>query len=194
MTTGVFGGAFDPPHVGHLALVRGALDRFGFERLLVVPAGDPPHKRVATPASVRFRLAELAFAGLPGAELSPIELEAGGPRFTVETLRRLAESPDELTLLIGADQFAGFLAWRDPETILELAQLAVASRPGYGEQELRTVLAALPSPGRVCFFSIPAHPVSSDEIRARVREGLSVDELVPAAVGEEIERLGLYRG
>jgi nicotinate-nucleotide adenylyltransferase len=193
VTTGVFGGAFDPPHLGHLALVRGALERFDFERLLVVPVGDPPHKTVATPAEIRCRLAELAFAGMPQLEISRIELEPGGPRFTIDTLRLLSESHDDLTLLVGADQFAGFRNWREPDAILELARLAVASRPGYEEEALSPVLAALVQPERVSFFPIPAHPVSSEQIRARAHDGLPIDDLIPSAVAAEIARLGLYK-
>ena len=193
MTVGVFGGAFDPPHFGHVALVRAALEHFGFERILVVPAGNPPHKEVATPAGIRARLAELAFAGIAEAEISLLELAPGGPRYTVDTLRRLRERYDDLTLLVGADQFAGFLRWREPDRVLELATLAVANRPGYDDEELQPVLAALDRPERVSFFSIPAHPVSSQEIRERARAGLPIDDLVPRPVAVEIDRLGLYR-
>ena len=193
MTCAVFGGAFDPPHLGHVALVRAALEHFGFERVLVVPAGDPPHKAVATPAKIRAQLAGLAFADIPQAEISPLELAPGGPRYTVDTLQRLRESYDDLTLLVGADQFAGLLGWREPNTILELAALAVANRPGCDNQELRSVLAALDRPERVTFFAIPAHPISSQEIRARVHDGLPIDNLVPRSVADEIDRRGLYR-
>ena len=193
MTTGILGGAFDPPHFGHLALAREALERFDFEPLLVVPAGDPPHKTVATPAEIRCRMAELAFADMPRVEISRIELEPGGPRYTVDTLRLLKESHDDLTVLVGADQFAGFRSWREPDTILELARLAVASRPGYEEEALSAVLVTLARPERVSFFPIPAHPVSSEQIRARVRDGLPIDDLVPSAVVVEIARLGLYQ-
>jgi len=193
VTSAVFGGAFDPPHLGHVALVESALEQFGFERVLVVPAGDPPHKAVSTPAEIRAHLAELAFAGVARVEISPIELEPDGPRYTIETLRRLSESYNDLALLVGADQFAGFLGWREPEAILELASLAVASRPGYDHDELRPVMAALDRPERVVFFSIPPHPVSSREIRARARDGLTIDDLVPRSVAAEIARLGLYK-
>lgn len=193
MTTGVFGGAFDPPHLGHISLVRGALERFDFECLLVVPAGDPPHKTVATPAEIRCRMTELAFAGIPQLEISRIELESSGLRYTVDTLRLLRESHDDLTLLVGADQFAGFRSWHEPDAILELARLAVASRPGYEEEALSPVLAALAQPERVSFFPIPAHPVSSEQIRARVREGLPIGDLVPSEVVAEITDLGLYK-
>lgn len=193
MTVAVFGGAFDPPHLGHVALVRAALAQFGFERVLVMPAGDPPHKAVLTPAEIRAHLAEIAFAGIARVEISPIELEPGGPRYTIETLRHLSESCDELALIVGADQLVGFLGWREPEAILELASLAVASRSGYDDEELQPVLAKLARPERVTFFPIPAHPISSNEIRARVRDSLPIDDLVPSAVAAEINRLGLYR-
>lgn len=193
MTVAVFGGAFDPPHLGHVALVRAAFEHFGFERVLVVPAGDPPHKAVSTPAEIRAHLAELAFTGIARVEISPIELEPDGPRYTIETLRRLSESYDDLALLVGADQFAGFLGWREPEAILKLASLAVASRPGYDYEELRPVLATLDRPERVFFFSIPPHPVSSREIRARARDGVPIDDLVPRSVAAEINRLDLYQ-
>lgn len=192
MTVAVFGGAFDPPHLGHVALVRGALEHFDFERVLVVPAGDPPHKAVSTPTEIRAHLAELAFAGIARAEISLIELEPGGPRYTIETLRQLSESYDDLTLLVGADQFADFFGWREPDAILELASLAVATRPGYDDEGLRPVMAALARPERVTFFPIPALPISSNEIRARVRDGRSINALVPNSVAAEIARLGLY--
>lgn len=192
MSVAVFGGAFDPPHLGHVALVRAALERFDFERVLVVPAGNPPHKKVATSAEIRARLAGLAFRDIPAVEISTVELEPAGPRYTVDTLRRLGERYDDLTLLVGADQFAGFLHWREPNTILQLAALAVASRPGCDDEALEPVLAALERPKRVTLFTIPPHPVSSHEIRTRVRDGMPIDDLVPLLVAAEIDRLGLY--
>jgi nicotinate-nucleotide adenylyltransferase len=193
MSVAVFGGAFDPPHLGHVALVRTALEQFGFERTLIVPAGDPPHKKVFTSADIRAHLTEMAFGDIPTVDISTVELEPGGPRYTVDTLRRLGEKYDDLTLLVGADQFAGFLHWREPNTILELAALAVANRSGCDDEKLGPVIAALERPERVSFFSIPPHPISSHEIRARVSGGRPIDGLVPLCVAAEIDRLGLYR-
>jgi nicotinate-nucleotide adenylyltransferase len=193
MSVAVFGGAFDPPHLGHLALVRAALEQFGFERVLVVPAGAPPHKKVVASADIRAHLAELAFSDIAQVEISTVELEPDGARYTVDTLLRLGEKYDDLTLLVGADQFAGFLRWREPNTILELAALAVASRPGCDDEKFGPVLAALERPEQVALFSIPPYPVSSHEIRVRVRGGLPIDDLVPRPVAAEIDRLGLYR-
>lgn len=193
MSVALFGGAFDPPHLGHVTLVQHALTHFGFDRLLVVPAGDPPHKEVATAADVRARLAHLAFDPIGRVELCPVELKPGGPRYTIETLRWARERYEDLTLLVGADEFADFLHWREPDEILRLAPVAVATRPGVSEHEFESVLAALPRPERIVFFTIPAYSVSSSEVRRRIHQGRPFDHLVPRAVAAEIERLGLYR-
>jgi nicotinate-nucleotide adenylyltransferase len=193
VSVGVFGGVFDPPHLGHVALVQQALARYRFERLLVITAGDPPHKPVRLPAAERARLAELAFLPIPRVEMSDLELSGKGPHYTVDTLRRVRKRFGEPTLLIGADELASFLDWREPETILELATVAVASRPGTSEQDLAPVLAALARPERVSLFPIPSFAVCSREIRELVRAGRPIDHLVPRAVAGEIERLGLYR-
>lgn len=193
MSIALFGGAFDPPHLGHVTLVQHALIRFGFHRLLVVPAGDPPHKEVTAAAELRLGLSHLAFDPIGRVEICTVELDPGGPRYTVDTLRWAGERYEDLTLLLGADEFADFLSWREPDTILELAKVAVATRPGVSEHELDGVMAALVRPERVTFFAIPAYSVSSSEVRRRIHEGRPYDHLVPRAVAAEIERLGLYR-
>lgn len=194
MTTGVFGGAFDPPHLGHLALVREALAHFGLERLVVVVTGDPPHKRVETDAETRFGLAEVAFGGLPGVELSRHELERPGPSYTVDTARWAAERWGDVVFLVGADEFAGFASWKSPDEVLEHVRLGVATRPGYPPERLRPVLEGLRRPDRVELFEIPAVDVSSTEIRARAVHGEAVAGLVPPAVARRIVELDLYHG
>ncbi|HXV56471.1 MAG TPA: nicotinate (nicotinamide) nucleotide adenylyltransferase [Gaiellaceae bacterium] len=194
MTTGVFGGAFDPPHLGHVALVREALARFGLERLVVVVTGDPPHKRVETDAETRFGLAELAFGGLPGVELSRHELERPGPSYTVDTARWAEERWGDVVFLVGADEFAGFASWKAPDEILEHVRLGVATRPGYPRERLRPVLEELRRPDRVELFEIPAVDVSSTEIRTRAARGEPVAGLVPAEVARRIVELDLYHG
>ena len=127
MRIGVFGGEFDPPHLGHLAVVRAARDQLALDRLLVMPTGHPPHRDASpTPAEDRLRMAQLAFAGEPGVEVSRIELDREGPSYTVETLRALAPL-GELVLIVGADQ-CDLRSWREPDEILQLASLAVAPR------------------------------------------------------------------
>jgi nicotinate-nucleotide adenylyltransferase len=181
--TGLLGGAFDPPHAGHVALLRDARAHFAFERVVVLVVADPGHKDVVTDASVRFTLAQAAF---PGEE---VERDAH-PR-TIDMLRE--RQFDDPVFLVGADQFADFLSWKDPDGVLELTRLGVATRPGYERNRLERVLAELARPDRVSFFEIEPVDVSSRDIRARVARNRPIDGLVPPAVAREIERLGLYR-
>lgn len=176
MGIGLFGGAFDPPHNGHVALAEAAGLELGLDRLVVLVSENPAHRRVYAASGARLRLAAAAF---PGRE---VELDPFGR--TVDLLR--ARSFDDPVFLIGADQFAGFGSWKEPEAVLELARLGVAARRGY----------PLPSncrSDRVSLFSIPAVDVSSTEVRRRVAAGEPIDDLVPEAVAALIEELGLYR-
>jgi nicotinate-nucleotide adenylyltransferase len=186
LTTGVLGGAFDPPHAGHLALARAAVERFALDRLLVRVVADPGHKEVGTPAEVRLRLAEIAFADVPGAVVS---LEPHGR--TVDALEALAL--DDPVFVIGADELAGFLEWKDPQRVLDLARLAVGTRPGVEMPLLDEVLRAIGRPDRITVFPIPPHPISSTALRARAAAGAPLVPYVPEAVAREVERLGLYR-
>jgi nicotinate-nucleotide adenylyltransferase len=193
MTTGILGGAFDPPHNGHLVLADEAIRHFGLARLVVVVTGDPPHKRVEADAETRYRLAEAAFAGRPGVELSRVELERPEPSYTVDTARWAAERYGEAVFVVGADEFAGFLSWYEPNGVLEHVRLGVATRPGYPRERLERVLARLDRPDRVELFTIRALPVSSTEIRERVAHGEPIDDLVPSGVAALVRELGLYR-
>ncbi|HXF98410.1 MAG TPA: nicotinate-nicotinamide nucleotide adenylyltransferase [Gaiellaceae bacterium] len=184
---GILGGAFDPPHVGHVALARAALERLGLERLLVLVAADPGHKPTHAPAEARLEMARAAFAGLPGVE---VELDLH-PR-TIDSLE--ARGVRDAVLVLGADELADFPGWKDPEGVLERVRLAVAARPGVPDERVREARARLSQPGRVTFFAVEPHPVSSTEIRARVARGEPVDGLVPPAVAAVIARRGLYRG
>ncbi len=191
--TGLLGGAFDPPHNGHVALAECALQHFSLERLVVMVTGDPPHKRTTTGRWERFALAQAAFAGLRKIELSAHELERPGPSFTVDTVRWAAGLWPDVVFLVGADEFADFLSWKDPDGVIEAARLGVATRPGHATERLEAVRASLDRPDRVEYFEIPAIPISSSQIRSLVARGEPVDELVPGRVAREIERLGLYR-
>lgn len=191
-TTGLLGGAFDPPHNGHLVVAREALRQLELDRLVVVVTGAAPHKSVATPATVRLRLAELAFADLENSEVSGIELDRGGPSYTLDTVRWARKLYGETTFIVGADEFASFLDWHEPEGVLEAAHLAVATRPGFTQDVLEPVLAKLARPERVHFFTIPDVPISSREIRRRISQGLSVEGLVPESVGRALAELDVY--
>jgi nicotinate-nucleotide adenylyltransferase len=186
MNVGILGGAFDPPHVGHVELARRGIERFDLDRLLVRVVEEPGHKDVATAPQIRLFLAELAFAPLDEAEVSLDPF----PR-TVDSLEALAL--DDPVFLVGADEFASFLAWKEPERVLDLARLGVATRPGVDRASLDDVLARLGRPDRVGFFEIDPLPVSSSDIRGRLAAGGSISGLVPPPVEAEIARLGLYR-
>jgi len=174
--TGILGGAFDPPHVGHVALADAAERALGLERIDVVVVADPGHKGVHAPAETRLELARLAF---PGREVT-LDHHAR----TVDMLR--AGRWSDPVFLIGADQYLDFPAWKEPDAVLALARLGVAARPGFP-------LSGQPS-DRVRFFEFDPVPVSSSEIRALVALGEPIDGLVPPAVAEAIARLGIYRG
>jgi nicotinate-nucleotide adenylyltransferase len=194
MTVGLLGGTFDPPHNGHVALARRALEALGLERLVVVPVGEAPHKPVGTDAQTRFRLAEAAFAGVPRTELSRVELEREGRSYTVDTaVWAEREHGDDVVLLLGADEFADFPAWHEPDRILEHVRLAVATRPGIPHDRLEAVRAGLRHPDRVTFFDLEPIPISSRDLRDRVARGEPIAGLVPPPVARVIEEVGLYR-
>ncbi|HZO61758.1 MAG TPA: nicotinate-nicotinamide nucleotide adenylyltransferase [Gaiellaceae bacterium] len=173
---GLLGGAFDPPHNGHVALADAAERQLGLDAVVVVVAADPGHKEVHAPAEDRLELARLAFPGR--------EVVLDGHARTVDLLRE-RRWPDPV-FLIGADEYLDFPTWKEPETVLELARLGVATRPGFTLPE--------PPPERVAFFEIEPLPVSSREIRALVARGKPIDGLVPAAVAAAIAGRGLYHG
>ena len=185
VTVGILGGAFDPPHDGHVGLAIRAVRHFALDRLLVRVVEHPGHKAVEASASDRLALATVAFADL---ELAEVALDPFAR--TVDSLEALAL--DDPIFLVGADEFASFPGWKQPERVLELARLGVATRPGFARATLDEVLAQLTHPERVELFEIDPYAISSSEIRERVERGESLDSLVPAGVAEEIERRGLY--
>jgi nicotinate-nucleotide adenylyltransferase len=187
VTTGLLGGAFDPPHAGHVALAVEAVGRFGLDRLLVLVVAEPGHKPVQTPVEDRVDLARAAFAGVP---LADVRRE--GHAYTVDSLRAGGFDPETTVFLVGADEFADFLTWKDYDEILDRVRLGVATRPGYPGERLEPVLAALRRPDRVELFEIPAVDVSSRDLRARLERGEPADALLPPGVADLIVERGLY--
>jgi nicotinate-nucleotide adenylyltransferase len=189
---GLFGGTFDPPHLGHLALAEHARERLRLDEVRFIPAGQPPHKRGVriTPAAGRVAMARLAVRGNPAFTVSTIETRRGGPSFTIETLREVAaEAPRaRLYLLMGADSLDDFASWREPEAILRFATLVVADRPGAGGHR-----PGMPGGRRVVRLDNVELALSSSLVRVRVRAGRSVRYLVPDAVAAYMARHRLYR-
>jgi nicotinate-nucleotide adenylyltransferase len=191
---GVFGGTFDPPHLGHLVLAEWAWARLRLDRVLFVPAGVPPHKRgrrLSDPAH-RLAMVRLALRGNPALVVSDLEARRAGPSFTVDTLRALhARHPGaRLFLLMGADSLADFPTWRDPAAIGRLATLVVAARPARPGGRSRSPGSGSP---RVVYLDNPLVDISSSALRARARSRLPLRYLVPDPVAAYIARHGLYR-
>lgn len=187
MRLGLFGGTFDPPHIGHLVAAQDAAEALALDRVLFIPAGTPPHKPPGsvTAADVRLDLIRLATADTPAFVVDDREIRRAGPSWTVDTLAGLrAEDPAaDLHLLIGADQYAAFDTWRDPARIRSLCRIAVLDREGGSGQltggDIRVRVTRLDIAGR--------------DIRERVAHGRSIRHLVPAPVEAEIRVRRLYR-
>jgi nicotinate-nucleotide adenylyltransferase len=192
---GVLGGSFNPPHVGHLVIASVACGQLGLERVVFVPSAVPPHKVVAdhTPAPVRFALTEAAIEEDIRFTVSPVEIDLD-LAYTLDVLAALRPryADAEFVFLMGSDSLLQFGTWHEPEAILDLAGLAVAPRAG---DDPRAVDAAVRRWGleRVELLDMPVLAVSSTDVRRRVREGLPIRYLVPAAVEDLIRRQGLFR-
>lgn len=194
MRLGLFGGTFDPIHLGHLILAEGCREACALDRVWFVVAGVPPHKQdERTPVADRLEMVRLAIAGHSAFEVSEIEAKRPGPHYSVETLEAIhQERPgDDLFFLIGADSLADLPHWRQPERIAQLATIVVVNRPGSepssalpdfgpGAHPLRTV-------------HVPPIGVASHDLRQRLAEGRSIRYQVPRGVEAYIGAQGLYR-
>jgi nicotinate-nucleotide adenylyltransferase len=180
--TGLYGGAFDPPHIGHVEVVRAAKEHFGLPQLTILVAEHPGHKATFLPVSVRLELARAAFPD------DDVRLDPHAR--TVDLLR--AERFDDPLFIVGADQFRDFLSWKEPDHVLELTALGVATRPGYPAGPIDAVLEQLDQPERVHFFEIDPKPVASSDIRDLAAAGAPLVGLVPDAVNDLIRARGFY--
>lgn len=198
---GVLGGTFDPIHFGHLVAAEAAAEVLDLDRVLFVPCGRPPHRPAGqtTPAEHRYLMTVLATAGNPRFRVSRMELDRPGPSYTVDTLEELRAElgPDvALIFIVGADAFLGMDRWKDRERILELAEVAVVSRPGWNDGAVEARLQAMPAhlAARVRHLDIDPLNISARELRRRLSQGRSVRYLLPQQVLDYIQQHGLYRG
>ena len=192
---GVMGGTFDPVHLGHLAVAEEAREVLGLERILFVPAGQPPHKPAVeiSPVEHRVAMVELAIADNPAFELSRIEVDRAGPSYTVDTVEALARDAD-VTLILSAETFAELPTWHEPERLFEAGHLAVVPREGYPAPDPAWLAATFPGrEDRVIYLDAPHLGVSSTAIRDKVAAGRSIRYLVPTTVGAYITANNLYR-
>lgn len=190
MRLGIFGGTFDPPHIGHLVAAQEIHDQVGLDRLLLVPAAVPPHKRDerVTAGALRLEMLRAAIGDDDRFEVSELELERDGPSYTIDTLRTVREThPDAaLFLAIGADQLAELGSWKAPDAIAELATLVAFPRSGQApETEGRWPLTVV---------DVPEIDISSTTLRERVAAGRPIRYWVAPGVETIIRREGLYPG
>ena len=197
MRIGVFGGAFNPPHLGHLVCAQEVLLQLELERVLFVPVGEAPHREIDDDPGpeVRLEMVELAIAGDERFAISRVELDREGPSYTSDTLELLlAESPDdELFLILGGDQAAALPSWHEPEKVLERATVAAVERLGSSRSAIGIKLSRLRGSDRVRHLDMPVIQISSTGIRRRVRDGRPIRYLVPPAVEDYIGSHELYR-
>ncbi len=186
---GVFGGTFDPVHLGHLIMAEQCRDQAGLEQVWFVPAARPPHKldRTLTPFDRRVEMLQLAIAGNPSFRVEPMEKDRSGPSYTVETLEELHQQRGDVdwNFILGSDSLPEFLRWRQPARIAELATLLVVARPGHPmvPAEVLSNSLGLPTGGlRLKVIDSPLIDIASREVRRRCRHGQSIRYLVPRAV------------
>ena len=203
---GYFGGTFDPPHRGHLAVARAARDHFQLDRVLLAPTGRQPLKPSGPEASWpdRYRMTELLCDGETGLEASEIDQPRsdGQPNYTADTLRRLETlltqnwhgpfppPPHKIYGILGADAFLTMPSWREPEALLNLADWIVVSRPGY--EAISDRIRSFREVGRVYGLLNLDVPISSTEVRVRLKAGLECAQLLPEAVLTYIEQRRVY--
>ncbi|HEY5042206.1 MAG TPA: nicotinate-nucleotide adenylyltransferase [Verrucomicrobiae bacterium] len=189
MKLGIYGGSFDPVHLGHLLVAQAAVEELGLDRLFFVPAAQSPFKteNQIAPAEIRLQLLRLALAGKTNCEIDEQEIKHGGISYSIETLRDYAKRfPNaELFYLIGADNISKLNEWREPAELAKLAEFAAIPRPG-------GAAAVFPPPFRGRTLKGFPLGVSSSQIRARVKAGLPIDSLVPPFVADAIRAAQLY--
>lgn len=194
---GIFGGTFDPPHLGHLILAEAAREQLGLARVLWAVAGQSPLKmdRPLSPAATRADLVRAAVADNPAFRLSRVDLDRPAPQYTVDTLRLLGQEfpGSEFFFLMGEDSLRDLARWRDPLEVIRLTWLAVSQRPGT-EADLSELESQVPGvSARVCWITAPQLEIASSDIQRRIREGRSVRYMLPPGVSAIIDREKLYR-
>jgi nicotinate-nucleotide adenylyltransferase len=199
---GVMGGTFDPIHNGHLVTAEEAWQQFQLDQVLFMPSGHPPHKedRKSLDPEDRYLMTVIATASNPHFKVSRMEVDRGGPSYTIDTvheMHRIYGKNTEVFFITGADAILEILTWKEPEKVLGEATFIAATRPGYDLKKMEESLPEVErkrhaSDPRVLVMEIPALAISSTDIRKRVRERRSIFYLVPDGVASFIEKNGFY--
>ena len=193
MKTCIFGGTFDPPHIGHLLIAQTVFESENFERLIFVPANISPAKKNgdSSPPEERSKMLEMSLTNNPNFEISDLEIKREGISYTIDTIKEVADKlkldKKDLFFLMGSDTLKGFHNWKNPEKIIKICNIIVAIRPGFTPSDIpQWVL------DNVRFANIPRFEVSSTNIRRRWREGKTIRYMVPKEVWEYIHEKELY--
>jgi nicotinate-nucleotide adenylyltransferase len=193
---GILGGAFNPPHTGHLVCAQEALVQLELDKVIFMPVGRAPHRDLAGDPGTeeRLEMVELATADDERFEVSRLEIDRDGPSYTSDTLRALRESSpdDELFLILGGDQAAALPGWHEPEEVLALATVAVVERLSWSRQAIGIKIGRLKGVAGIRYLDMPIIQISSSAVRRRAAAGQPIRYLVPDKVAAYIEANGLY--
>jgi nicotinate-nucleotide adenylyltransferase len=196
LRVGILGGAFNPPHIGHLVCAQETLLQLELDQVLFVPTGEPPHRELEDDpgAEARLEMVELAIAGDSRFAVSRIEIDRDGPSYTADTLAAMtkAEPDHQLFLILGGDQAAALPDWHEPEKVLELATVAVVERVNWSRNAIAVKIARLRGTDAVRYLDMPLIQVSSSSVRRRARHGKPIRYFVPEEVVSLIGSKGLY--
>lgn len=192
MKIGLFGGTFNPPHIGHLIVIESLRDTLKFDKIFFIPSAQPPNKPNIShaPPRMRYEMTQLAVKGNINFEVSDIEIQRQGPSYTIDTLEKLITCfpKANFSLIIGADNLLEFEMWRSPEEIATKANLVVMSRPDFSIHNVKSKYTRYAQ-----FQNVPSIGISSTDIRRRVKMGRSIRYLVPLTVEQYIFNKGLYK-
>ena len=187
----IFGGTFDPPHIGHLLVAQTVCEAENFDKILFMPANKPPHKNNISGVNDRLAMLKLAIEGNPNFQISDMEIQRGGISYTIDTLKAMKggilKEEDELFYLIGSDSLLEFNQWKNPRGILQNCNVVVAIRPGFRPSDISAWILH-----RIQFANIPRFEISSSNIRHRWRENKTIRYLVTLPVWEYISHNNLY--
>ncbi|MFC2045870.1 nicotinate-nucleotide adenylyltransferase [Chloroflexota bacterium] len=198
MDIGILGGTFDPIHCGHLVIAREVQNKLGLAEVLFIPAGQPLLKKNPAISAIghRTEMVRLAISDEPGFQLSKVDIDRTGPSYTVETITRLKsqyKAADGIYFIVGWDSLSQLPHWKNPEQLFAMCRLVVVPRPGFDPPDITLLEEALPGLAQnILPLDINRIDVSSSEIRDRVSQGLSLDQLVPEPVERYIKEHGLY--
>lgn len=187
----LFGGTFDPPHIGHLLIAQTICEAESFDKILFIPVNIPPHKTVNTSLEDRLNMLDIAIDDNPNFEISDIEIKRGGVSYTIDTIKTIKNkyniSANKISYLIGSDSLLNFHNWKDPEKILEECQIIVAIRPGFRPSDIPAWILH-----KIQFANIPRFEISSTNIRSRWVEGKTIRYLVTLPVWDYINKNKIY--